>query len=71
VIPAVDWESPTLRRGAVGDLVEVIQAKIGVPVTGNFDAHTEAAVRQFQRDNGLVPDGIVGPRTWATLLAVS
>jgi N-acetyl-anhydromuramyl-L-alanine amidase AmpD len=72
VIPAVDWENrPTLRRGAVGDLVEVIQAKIGVPVTGNFDAHTEAAVRQFQRDNGLVPDGIVGPRTWATLLAVS
>ena len=24
---------------------------------------TEAAVRRFQRDYGLVPDGIVGPRT--------
>jgi len=70
VIPAVDSENrPTLRRGAVEDLVEVIQAKIGVTVTGTFDAGTEAAVRQFQRDNGLVPDGIVGPRTWATIMA--
>ena len=33
---------------------------------GIFDASTEAAVRQDQRDRGLVPDGIVGPRTWAT-----
>ena len=28
---------------------------------------TEAAVRQFQRDNGLDPDGIVGEKTWAAL----
>jgi peptidoglycan hydrolase-like protein with peptidoglycan-binding domain len=68
VIPAVDSENrPTLRRGAAEDLVELIQTKIGVAATGRFDAHTEAAVRQFQRENGLVPDGIVGPRTWATL----
>ncbi|WP_300265312.1 peptidoglycan-binding domain-containing protein [Bradyrhizobium sp.] len=38
-------------------------------MNGNFDAATEAAVRQFQRDHDLVPDGIVGPRTWATILA--
>lgn len=69
VIPAVDSHNrPTVRRGAVGELVEVIQTKIGVPANGNFDASTEAAVRRFQRDNGLVPDGIVGPRTWATLM---
>lgn len=58
-----------MRRDAVDDLVELIQSRVGVPVTGSFDAATEAAVRQFQRDNGLVPDGIVGPRTWATLVA--
>lgn len=69
VIPAADSDDrPTLRRGAVGALVEVIQRKIRVPVNGRFDASTEAAVRQFQRDSGLVPDGIVGPRTWATLM---
>ena len=70
VIPAVDAEDrPTLRRGDTGDLVEAIQVKVGVPRSGSFDAATEAAVRQFQRDNGLTPDGIVGPRTWATMAA--
>lgn len=69
VIPAADSDDrPTLRRGAVGDLVELIQKKIGITETGRFNAITEAAVRQFQRDSGLVPDGIVGPRTWATLI---
>jgi peptidoglycan hydrolase-like protein with peptidoglycan-binding domain len=69
VIPARDSENrPTLRRGSSGALVEFLQARIGLPATGRFDAVTEAAVRQFQRDNGLVPDGIVGPRTWATLM---
>ena len=28
---------------------------------------TEAAVREFQRSHSLVPDGIVGPKTWAAL----
>lgn len=70
MIPAVDAEDrPTLRRGDTGELVEVIQVKVGVPRSGSFDATTEAAVRQFQRDNGLTPDGIVGPRTWATIAA--
>jgi peptidoglycan hydrolase-like protein with peptidoglycan-binding domain len=70
VIPAVDEENrPTLRRGARGERVKWIQTTVGVPATGIFDASTEAAVRQFQRDNGLAPDGIVGPRTWATIAA--
>jgi murein L,D-transpeptidase YcbB/YkuD len=66
IIPGIDGGGrPTMRRGSTGDLVKDIQAKVGV-----FDAETEAAVRQFQRDHGLVPDGIVGPRTWATLTTV-
>jgi peptidoglycan hydrolase-like protein with peptidoglycan-binding domain len=69
VIPAVDSENrPTLRRGDRGDAVELVQTTIGISVNGVFDVITEAAVRAFQRDNGLVPDGIVGPRTWATLM---
>jgi peptidoglycan hydrolase-like protein with peptidoglycan-binding domain len=44
-----------------------VQAIVGVAATGLFDGATEAAVRRFQRDHGLVPDGIVGPRTWATI----
>jgi peptidoglycan hydrolase-like protein with peptidoglycan-binding domain len=68
VIPASDGAGrPTLRRGATGDLVSKVQTKLNVPVTGTFDGATEAAIRQFQRDNALVPDGIIGPRTWASL----
>jgi len=45
--------------------VETIQAKVGVKVNGDFAPRTEAAVQRFQRANGLVPDGIVGPKTWS------
>ena len=58
---------PTLRRGAAGDLVDQIQKKVGVSVDSKFGPKTEAAVRAFQRAHGLVPDGIVGPNTWAAL----
>jgi len=58
---------PTLRRGATGELVKQVQTKVGADVDGNFGPKTEAKVRAFQRDRGLVPDGIVGPNTWAAL----
>jgi hypothetical protein len=60
---------PTLRRGAAGPLVLTIQDKLKVPTdtAHTFGPMTEAAVRQFQRDQQLVPDGIVGPGTWAAL----
>jgi peptidoglycan hydrolase-like protein with peptidoglycan-binding domain len=67
-IPASDDQKrPTLRRGASGDAVKLVQAKIGVDDDGIFGPATEAAVREFQRSHGLVPDGIVGPLSWAAL----
>jgi uncharacterized protein (TIGR02594 family) len=39
------------------------------PADAIFGPRTEAAVRAFQRDSGLVVDGIVGPRTRANLEA--
>ena len=71
LIPAADPNSgkPTLRRSARGNEVEIVQKEVGVPVDGIFGPGTEAAVRRFQRDHPpLVPDGIVGPKTWAILL---
>lgn len=69
LIPATDPKNrPTLRRGARGDLVKEIQTKVGVAannVDGVFGPATEAAVRRFQASRGMVPDGIVGPKTWA------
>ncbi|MEO9779007.1 MAG: N-acetylmuramoyl-L-alanine amidase [Sedimentitalea sp.] len=70
IIPAESADGrPTLRRPATGDLVKEIQAKVGVSIDGDFGPNTEAAVRAFQQRNGLVPDGIVGPKTWEVLLS--
>lgn len=65
--PGAPAGRPTLRRGATGDLVKKVQAKVGVTADGNFGPKTEAALRAFQRAHGLTPDGIVGPKTWAAL----
>ena len=72
MIPATTSGGPgivlaTLRRGASGALVDRLQAALGAPVDGRFGAGTEAMVRMFQRGKALVPDGIVGPKTWSAL----
>ncbi len=66
-------DRPTLRRNGGANLkflVEEVQKKVGFTgqqVDGKFGPSTEARVRQFQRNHGLVPDGIIGPKTWAEL----
>ncbi|HYE83367.1 MAG TPA: M14 family metallopeptidase [Clostridia bacterium] len=61
----------TLRLGSRGPMVKLIQsllARIGYNpgvVDGVFGQQTLEAVREFQLDNGLTPDGIVGPATWS------
>ncbi len=65
--PGAPAPRPTIRRGAKGDLAMQVQSKVGVIVDGDFGRKTEAALRDFQRTHGLVPDGIVGPKTWRAL----
>jgi len=65
----------TLRRGtsqraAVSRLQQLlISVKFLTYASGEFDAETEQAVANFQRKFGLVVDGIVGEKTWCTLMA--
>ena len=40
------------------------------PIDGVYGPRTMQAVMQFQADNGLVPDGILGPLTWAAIDAI-
>ena len=66
---------PTLRRGSRGEYVTLLQTKLiqlgydvgGTGADGVYGAKTEAAVKAFQKDHGLVADGITGPRTWEAL----
>ncbi|MEE1765045.1 MULTISPECIES: serine/threonine-protein kinase [unclassified Streptomyces] len=61
------------RLGDSGDRVLQAQCMLskrgyGLDVDGEFDADTEAAVRSFQQDKGLlVADGVVRPRVWKAL----
>lgn len=63
----------TYRLGSKGDEVSRIQgrlAELGLymgPIDGDFGGGTEAAVKAFQRANGLEVDGSVGPITWKAL----
>lgn len=68
--PGAPAGRPTLRRGAKDAnaiWVKQLQEKLGLGIDGDFGPKTEAAVRLFQRENSLVPDGIVGPKTWLAL----
>lgn len=58
-----------LRVGSTGDEVKKLQELLGVDVIGKFGPKTEAAVKGWQSANGLTPDGVVGPNTWAKMFA--
>lgn len=64
---------PTLRQGSRGAAVTRLQTRLTAlrydvgGVDGIFGPSTHHAVVAFQKVNGLVRDGIVGPRTWAAL----
>ena len=63
----------TLRRGSEGEEVKTLQSLLNkvwgtnLAVDGIFGYRTSNAVVYFQSKNGLDPDGIVGPLTWAKL----
>jgi putative chitinase len=56
-----------LKNGSKGEDVKKLQEKLGVEAIGTFGPKTEAAVKAWQKANGLKDDGIVGPSTWSKL----
>lgn len=67
---------PTLRKGDKGCEVALLQQALvkngeTLPkygVDSDFGNETLKAVKKFQKDHGLVVDGIVGPKTWKALV---
>lgn len=64
---------PVLRQGSRGSAVTYLQRRLATlrydvgPIDGVFGYSTYHGVVAFQKVNGLVRDGIVGPQTWAAL----
>lgn len=64
----------TIKKGSTGAEVKELQrllnlAGANLVVDGDFGSKTLEAVLSFQREHGLDPDGIVGPKTWVKLKA--
>lgn len=65
--------SDSLSRGSSGDQVRVLQKNLKAlgydvgEIDGDFGKYTEAAVMQFQADNGLYVDGVAGSITLGQL----
>lgn len=64
---------PTLKKGSTGEYVKHWQLFLtlqgidcGLP-DGIFGPKTEKGVKQWQKEHGLVADGIIGPKTWASI----
>jgi peptidoglycan hydrolase-like protein with peptidoglycan-binding domain len=62
-----------LREGSSGPLVKQLQQRLQDKgfnpgtIDGVFGLGTKAALRAFQKTNGLEPDGVVGSQTWKAL----
>lgn len=73
--PTPTTDKPTLKRGSRGEYVTLLQTQLinrgyscgSSGADGIFGKDTEAAVKAFQKDNGLTADGIVGAKTWSAL----
>lgn len=62
--------TPTLRKGSKGAVVTLIQIWLGIKCDGIFGSDTKNAVMEYQKDNGLTNDGIIGKNTWKSLLGL-
>lgn len=78
VAPASPLGLPTLRYGVglnpapPSADVRLLQQRLGVvPADGRFGTGTLAAVKAYQRAQGIDDDGVVGRQTWTRLFATA
>ena len=54
----------TLKLKSTGPLVDLLQDFLKIKVDGYFGPKTKQVIQQFQANNKLFPDGIVGTKTY-------
>lgn len=67
------FEVGTVQVGSSGNDVKLLQQLLcyhgyGLSVDGEFGNVTKSAAMEYQKKNGLVVDGIAGPKTWKSIL---
>ena len=73
LVPNTSQNRPLLRKGSRNEYVlhwQMFLNQSGFPCgreDGIFGDKTERAVKQYQMAHNLVPDGIIGPKTWSTI----
>jgi N-acetylmuramoyl-L-alanine amidase len=63
----ISYPGHVFKTGNKDKEMVLIQKVLKVPQTGVFDGETTRALKEFQKQNKLVSDGIVGPKTWSLL----
>lgn len=68
------YTAPILSYGDTGPIVRDVQEFLDEeglydgPIDGFYGLRTQAAVREFQEDDDLLANGIIGPNTWARMM---
>lgn len=57
----------TIKLGSKGEDVKMLQMYLGITPDGEFGPKTLLKVKEWQLKNGLVADGIIGPKSWAII----
>lgn len=68
--PVTLSKCPLIKKGATGNIIKWIQAKLNITADGIFGDQTFVAIQNFQASHGLVADGIIGINTWRKLLGL-
>lgn len=56
-----------LKLGSEGEDVKKVQRFLGIFDDGDFGLNTEKKVKSWQKNNGLLDDGIIGDVTWSKM----
>lgn len=58
----------TIKLNSKGEYVKILQKFLGLNPDGNFGPNTLKKVIEWQKSQGLVADGVIGPKSWDIII---